>query len=63
MQWDGNPNIELDIRTRVGVGLPVQVVRIFAYSCWRYLIVVYDWEKAIGIVLSKRVFSVHLEHR
>ncbi|KAI6680228.1 hypothetical protein NL676_034109 [Syzygium grande] len=25
MQWDGDPHIELDIRTRVGVGLPVQV--------------------------------------
>ncbi|KAI4376175.1 hypothetical protein MLD38_013965 [Melastoma candidum] len=25
LKWDGNPNIELDIRTRVGVGLPVQV--------------------------------------
>ncbi|CAJ1973697.1 unnamed protein product [Sphenostylis stenocarpa] len=25
MQWDGNPNIVLDIKTRVGVGLPVQV--------------------------------------
>ncbi|KAI4380971.1 hypothetical protein MLD38_007096 [Melastoma candidum] len=28
LQWDGNPNIELDIRTRVGVGLPVQVKNI-----------------------------------
>lgn len=26
VQWDGNPKIELDIRTRVGVGLPVQVI-------------------------------------
>lgn len=25
MQWDGNPDIVLDIRTRVGVGLPIQV--------------------------------------
>lgn len=25
MQWDGNPNIVLDIKTRVGVGLPIQV--------------------------------------
>ncbi|KAH7574106.1 hypothetical protein JRO89_XS03G0252700 [Xanthoceras sorbifolium] len=25
MQWDGNPNIVLDIRTKLGVGLPVQV--------------------------------------
>lgn len=28
MQWDGNPNIILDIRTRVGVGLPIQVKNI-----------------------------------
>jgi hypothetical protein len=26
MQWDGNPNIKLDIKTRVGVALPVQVI-------------------------------------
>jgi len=26
MQWDGNPNIVLDIKTRVGVVLPVQVI-------------------------------------
>ncbi|CAN1812592.1 SYT4 [Linum perenne] len=25
MQWDGNPNIVLDINTRVGVALPIQV--------------------------------------
>lgn len=25
MQWDGNPNIILDVRTRVGVSLPIQV--------------------------------------
>lgn len=25
MQWDGNPSIILDIRTRVGVSLPIQV--------------------------------------
>ncbi|KAM7490068.1 hypothetical protein LguiA_032989 [Lonicera macranthoides] len=24
-QWDGNPNITLDIKTRVGVGLPIQL--------------------------------------
>ncbi|KAK7283096.1 hypothetical protein RIF29_12375 [Crotalaria pallida] len=28
MQWDGNPNIVLDIKTRVGVSLPVQVKNI-----------------------------------
>lgn len=26
MNWDGNPNIVLDIKTRFGVGLPVQVM-------------------------------------
>ncbi|KAI4316348.1 hypothetical protein L6164_024336 [Bauhinia variegata] len=28
MQWDGNPNIVLDIKTRVGVSLPIQVKNI-----------------------------------
>ncbi|KAL1563439.1 Synaptotagmin-5 [Salvia divinorum] len=28
MQWDGNPNIVLDIKTYLGVGLPVQVKNI-----------------------------------
>ncbi|KAL0311755.1 UNVERIFIED_CONTAM: Synaptotagmin-4 [Sesamum radiatum] len=28
MQWDGNPNIVLDIKTRVGVALPIQVKNI-----------------------------------
>lgn len=27
MQWDGNPSIVLDIKTYLGVGLPVQVSR------------------------------------
>ena len=27
MQWDGNPNIVLDIKTKLGVSLPVQVIR------------------------------------
>lgn len=31
MQWDGNPNIVLDIKTKVGVSLPVQVIRSFLY--------------------------------
>ena len=29
MQWDGNPDIVLDVKTRVGVGLPIQVLRWF----------------------------------
>ncbi|KAK3043760.1 hypothetical protein RJ639_001956, partial [Escallonia herrerae] len=28
MQWDGNPNIVLDVKTRVGVTLPIQVKNI-----------------------------------
>lgn len=28
MQWDGNPNIQLDVKTKVGVGLPIQVKNI-----------------------------------
>ncbi|XP_012857724.1 PREDICTED: synaptotagmin-4-like [Erythranthe guttata] len=28
LQWDGNPNIVLDIKTRVGVALPIQVKNI-----------------------------------
>ncbi|KAJ4850005.1 Synaptotagmin-4 [Turnera subulata] len=28
MQWDGNPNIVLDIKTRVGLALPIQVKNI-----------------------------------
>lgn len=26
LQWDGNPNIVLDIKTKVGVALPIQVL-------------------------------------
>ncbi|GMP32940.1 hypothetical protein CsSME_00006474 [Camellia sinensis var. sinensis] len=26
MQWDGNPSIILDVKTRVGIGLPIQVI-------------------------------------
>lgn len=26
MQWDGNPNVILDIVTKVGVALPIQVL-------------------------------------
>ena len=31
MQWDGNPNIVLDIKTKLGVSLPVQVIRSFLF--------------------------------
>jgi hypothetical protein len=26
LQWDGNPNIVLDIQTTLGISLPVQVI-------------------------------------
>lgn len=29
VQWDGNPNIVLDVKTRVGVALPIQVLTDF----------------------------------
>lgn len=29
LQWDGNPNIVLDIQTTLGISLPVQVTRNF----------------------------------
>lgn len=29
MQWDGNPNIVLAIKTYLGVALPVQVTQLF----------------------------------
>jgi len=25
MQWDGNPNIVLDVKTHLGIALPIQV--------------------------------------
>lgn len=28
LQWDGNPDIVLDIKTRVGVALPIQVTKL-----------------------------------
>lgn len=31
LQWDGNPNIVLDIKTRVGVALPIQVSNFFLH--------------------------------
>lgn len=32
LQWDGNPSIILDIRTRLGVALPVQVIQIIFFA-------------------------------
>ncbi|XP_074351091.1 synaptotagmin-5-like [Apium graveolens] len=37
MQWDGNPSIILDIKTRVGVGLPVQVKNIAFTGVFRLI--------------------------
>lgn len=33
MNWDGNPSIILDIKTRLGVGLPVQVIQLAQSFC------------------------------
>ncbi|OIV97731.1 hypothetical protein TanjilG_12488 [Lupinus angustifolius] len=38
MQWDGNPNIVLDIKTRVGVVLPVQVKNIGFTGVFRLIL-------------------------
>ncbi|KAK1370183.1 Synaptotagmin-4 [Heracleum sosnowskyi] len=37
LQWDGNPNIVLDIRTHLGVGLPIQVKNIGFTGVFRFL--------------------------
>uniref|UniRef100_A0A2C9W634 Uncharacterized protein n=2 Tax=Manihot esculenta TaxID=3983 RepID=A0A2C9W634_MANES len=37
MQWDGNPNIVLDINTRVGVALPIQVKNIAFTGVFRLI--------------------------
>ncbi|KAL1833200.1 hypothetical protein ACET3Z_002851 [Daucus carota] len=37
MQWDGNPNIILDIRTHLGVGLPIQVKNIGFTGVFRFV--------------------------
>lgn len=37
MNWDGNPNIVLDIKTQVGIGLPVQVKNIAFTGVFRLI--------------------------
>ncbi|XP_021665556.2 synaptotagmin-4-like [Hevea brasiliensis] len=37
MQWDGNPNIVIDINTRVGVALPIQVKNIAFTGVFRLI--------------------------
>ncbi|XP_074335420.1 synaptotagmin-4-like [Apium graveolens] len=37
LQWDGNPNIILDIKTHLGVGLPIQVKNIGFTGVLRFL--------------------------
>ncbi|KVI11694.1 C2 calcium-dependent membrane targeting [Cynara cardunculus var. scolymus] len=37
MNWDGNPNIILDVKTRLGVGLPVQVNNIAFTGVFRLI--------------------------
>lgn len=40
IQWDGNPSIVLDVNTRFGVGLPIQVL--ISPSCQIDLLIL-DW--------------------
>lgn len=37
LQWDGNPSIILDIETKLGVSLPIQVkiLSICLNKCWQ----------------------------
>jgi len=42
MKWDGNPNIVLDIKTHVGVGLPIQV-----WTTWSLLNYAYNWTSEV----------------
>ncbi|CAK9182900.1 unnamed protein product [Ilex paraguariensis] len=37
LQWDGNPSIELDVKTRVGVGLPIEVKNIGLTGVFRLI--------------------------
>ncbi|CAL5342077.1 hypothetical protein CsSME_00026584 [Camellia sinensis var. sinensis] len=37
MQWDGNPSIILDVKTRVGIGLPIQVKNIGFMGVFRLI--------------------------
>ena len=32
MNWDANPSIILDVKTRLGVGLPIQVIYFMSLS-------------------------------
>ncbi|EPS66916.1 hypothetical protein M569_07856 [Genlisea aurea] len=49
IQWDGNPNIVLDIKTRVGVSLPIQVQLPICLLCSnRYRVSSEDGVKNIG---------------
>lgn len=39
MQWDGNPNIVLDIKTKLGVSLPVQVIKSFLFFMVKFCLI------------------------
>lgn len=43
MQWDGNPNIILDIKTYLGVALPVQVSCYFSSSSFIRFCLKHTW--------------------
>lgn len=50
MQWDGNPNIVLDIQTTLGISLPVQVT----YKCckWKLTQIFLQYHAVPNMILS-----------
>ncbi|MBA0574266.1 hypothetical protein Golob_001493 [Gossypium lobatum] len=64
LKWDGNPNIVLNINTRLGVSLPVQVN--FTYSsCYRvflvYYVNVFDQMPLPAFIFVKKDFDFKLK--
>jgi len=47
MQWDGNPSIILDIKTLLGVALPVQVL-LSIFTALHVWLLVITWLDAIN---------------
>lgn len=64
MQWDGNPNIVLDIQTTLGISLPVQVTLGLSYLAVHNMIfatVVYFPYISVHFPCCKRGF-LHIYH-
>lgn len=56
IQWDGNPSIILDIKTRVGVVLPVQVTfNICIFQCFLLCICIHD----LNIFLQHSIIFIY----